>query len=134
MVTRICESERHYRALEHGDVLKRVIQGYAIGLRSTNVRETLAKARVWSLNIGEFVPMPAGMDRSTWHDILDALVLQQLGDRRCLDCSGFFSGKRINGTCFIGPLVENGGVQVPFCPHCGSTTSESVECTEDLIK
>lgn len=127
-VIRLCESERNYRALEHKGALKQVVGAYAIGQRSSEILDTLARARVWSENIGEWVPCPLGFDRSTWTDILDKTVLERLGDRRCLDCGGFFqSTGRMK--CFIG----SSPVQVDRCPLCGSVTSEAIGCTEGVV-
>lgn len=129
---RLSESERNYRALQHDGTLKRAVQSYAIGQRSSDILDTLARARVWADNIGEWLPLPVGYDRTTWQDITGSLVLGRLGNRRCLDCSGFFSDRRPNGTCLIG-LGPGSLSDVPFCPHCGSTTSEFIGATEGVV-
>ena len=126
---RLCESEKRYRMLERAGALKHFVDAYAIGQRTTDVLDTLARARVWSQDIGEWVPSPALFDRSTWTDILDDLVLQRLGNRRCLDCSEFFSDQRPNATCFLDNISD-----VPFCPHCGSTTSETIGRAADAVR
>ena len=125
---RLCESERRYRTLEHDRTLKNAVDAYAIGQRGTDVLDTLARARVWSQDIGDWLPLPARFDRSTWTDILDDLVSKRLGNRRCLDCQGFFSDKRPNGQCFLG------NIPVSFCPHCGSTTNEVIGRAADAVR
>lgn len=129
---RLCESERRYRELEHSGTLKNVIGAYAIGQRSSDILDTLARARVWADNIGEWLPCPVGYDRTTWHDILDALVLGRLGNRRCLDCGSFFSDQRPNATCFI--CYRENTLTVPYCPECGSTTTEVIGLTEGVVR
>lgn len=126
---RICQSEKAYRTIEQDGTLKRVIGAYAIGQRGSEILDTLAQARVWSHNFGDHVPLPVGYDRTTWHDILDKLVLGRLGNRRCLDCGGFF---RTNDTfgCLIG-LESN--VRSHVCPHCGGTTHDVIGCTKGVV-
>lgn len=126
---RLSDDERRYRELEHSGTLKNAIGAYAIGQRSSDILDTLARARVWSNNIGEWVPLPVGYDRTTWTDILDSLVLGRLGNRRCLGCSGFFSDQHAT-ECFIG---LTGRVKGYVCPHCGLTTSEIIGCTEGVV-
>ena len=126
---RICQSEREYRTLERTGELKRVIGAYAIGQRSSDILDTLARARVWSDNFGEFMPTPPRYDRTTWHDILDKLVLGRLGNRRCLDCGGFFQAEKVL-QCFVG---LSGNVRSSICPQCGSTTHEIIGCTEGVM-
>ena len=106
MGRRVCESERYYRQLEHDGTLKEVIGAYAIGQRASYILDTLAQARVWSYNFGEWVPCPVGYDRTTWTDILDHLVLGRLGRYRCLDCGAFLSDPE----CLCGGIVETIGL------------------------
>lgn len=126
---RVCESEQRYRALEHDGTLKRVIGAYAVGQRTSDILDTLARARVWSYNFGEWLPLPTGYNRTTWTDILNALVLRRLGDQRCLDCGGFFRTTKALG-CFIG---TRGRVRSHVCPHCGGTAHDVIGCTEGVV-
>jgi len=116
MGRRLCESEREYRKLEHDGTLKGAIGAYAIGRRSSDILFTLAVARVWSDNIGEWVPCPVGYDRTTWHDILDKLVLEHVGDRRCLDCGNFYRSSHSS-----------------FCEVCGSQFGDPIACVEGVV-
>ena len=126
---RICRSEREYRTLEHSGELKRVIGAYTIGQRSSDILDTLARARVWSDNFGDHVPCPVGYDRTTWTDILDALVLGRLGNMRCLDCGGFYRSNSFS-QCYIG---LSPAVKADKCPHCGQTCTEVIGCTEGVV-
>lgn len=130
---RLCRSEQEYRDLEQTGVLKRTIGAYALGQRQSHVLDILARARVWSEHFGEWVPMPTGYDRATWNDILDHLVKTRLGDRRCLDCGGFFRSTAAS-QCFIsaGGLADR-LVAVDRCPHCAETNTEVIGCTEGTV-
>ena len=123
-MNRLCQSEIAYREMENKGVLKAAISSYALGRRVPSYLTLLARARVYSVNIGEWIPLPSGFDRLTWHDILDNLVRRMLGNLRCLDCSCFFNAERKGGTCFVGKTSH-----VPFCPKCGSVYSEAIGCT-----
>lgn len=123
-MNRLCRSEQNFRKLEHNGLLKDAIGHYALGSRGPRTMELLAHARVYSVNIGEWLPLPVGFDRPTWHDILDNLVIKYLGNLRCLDCSCFFNAGRKNGTCLVGKKSD-----APFCPKCGSVFNEAVGCT-----
>ena len=125
---RLCENEKNYRAIEHDGTLKSAVGAYAIGQRDTDTLDTLAKARVWSEGFGEWVPLPLGYDRTRWTNVLDDLVVARLGNRHCLDCSGFFSDHGIQA-CFIG---TTGTVRSLQCPQCGSVVSEPIQCTEGV--
>lgn len=140
-MTRICESEREYRRLEHSGLLKQAIGAYAIGQRSTDILDLLASARAWSYNFEDSVPLPGGYNRTEWNDILDTLVLTRLGDRRCLDCGGFYAST-VATKCFIylnkwgsvtasHPLPEMGvAVDADRCPHCHETATEAIGCVD----
>ncbi len=128
---RLCQDEKQYRAIERGGILRDVIGAYAIGRRSSGILDTLAIARVLADNIGEWLPLPKGYDRSTWQDITGHLVLKRLGNRRCLDCRWFFSDQRPGGTCFVG--LGDRRITVPFCPRCDSVATEVIGCTEGMV-
>lgn len=115
MGTRISESERNYRALQHSGDIKRAIGSYVIGIRGSETLDMLATAKLWADNIGEWVPCPTGFDHVTWQDILSDLVVKRLGRYRCLDCS------RCHGHEDIGPI----------CPDCGGV-AEVIGCTEGV--
>ncbi len=128
ILERVCDSERKYRQLESSGKLQRAIEGYAVARRSSDVLDVLAKARAWSHNFGAFVPLPSGYDRTMWNDILDTLVLKRLGDRRCLDCGGFFRDMQ-RSHCYI----NFGKTEVIRCPTCGGTATEAIGCTEGVV-
>lgn len=129
---RICESERNYRKLELSGELGRAASSYAIGQRSSDTLDILARAKVWADNCGQWVRCPPGFDRGTWNDILSDLVLRRLGNRRCLDCGAFFSDERPNARCFLSR--EPHPISVVFCPHCQATVSDVIECTVGVVR
>ena len=125
-IMRLCQSEAAYRVLEQTGALRDAIGAYAIGQRDTDVLDTLANARVWSHNFGEWVPVPVGYDRGTWHDILDKLVRDQLGTRRCLDCRQCYDPNSLARSCHI--VGRDSIVKADPCPYCRSTTTEPIGC------
>lgn len=130
---RLCDDEIRLRQAEHSGQLRKAVGAYSIGVRTTDVVNTLAECHVWATNIGEWIPCPVNLDRSTWADTLDSLVLDRLGDRRCLDCGSFIQTPEPTTECLRAAACL-GQALAYVCPHCESTATEPIQCTEGVAR
>lgn len=120
---KLCDDEVRLRQTEHSGQLRKAIGAYSIGVRTTDVVDMLAICHVWATNVGQWIPTPVNYDRSTWTDILNSLVLERLGDHRCLDCGDFF------------PAAEHLRYQYGYgCPECTSEATEPIQCIEGVTR
>lgn len=140
---RLCDDEVRLRQAEHSGQLRKAVGAYSIGVRTTDIVDTLATCHVWATNIGQWIPCPVGFDRSTWTDTLDSLVVERLGDHRCLDCGDFFLAAEHTriGLHPLRPGQEGESVRIyegrfyaHRCPHCRSTATEPIQCTEGVTR
>lgn len=115
---KICEDERRYRNLE--PELRKAVNGYAIGLRGSDIQVTLAHGKLLADSVGEFVHLPLGWDRSSWNDVLNKLVRNRVGTHRCLSCQKGFT-------------IPGKGFRDHPCPFCHDETVEELMCTAGVL-
>lgn len=122
MRPRVCEAEAKYDAISQGCLLSS-IEAYERGERTLNLLNRLSRAYVWARACGlrYLVTTPSTRDR--WDGILSKLVCEQLGDRHCLNCEGFFDSERVPKRVVLSIPYNISG---PECPHCGSILSEEI--------